>query len=182
MLKSSGPRRRRLRTIFSGSAHGEVILRRDPSALAQAETCFRKAIQVARSRSGKWWELRATVSRATAARQRSPQRGAQRCSRKSATDSPKASTPRSEGRQSAARPTECVKGNWQVLCEKRKTETLEALKFCTECGAPFKTPCASCGRENIPTAKCRRQYNAAFGSVGAKASAKEIRTGSLKLT
>src|SRR5215467_14452431 len=62
MLKSSGPRRRRLRTIFSGSAHGEVILRRDPSALAQAETCFRKAIQVARSRSGKWWELRATVS------------------------------------------------------------------------------------------------------------------------
>ena len=32
------------------------------SATAEAEACFRRAIEIARSRSAKWWELRATVS------------------------------------------------------------------------------------------------------------------------
>jgi predicted ATPase len=41
---------------------GEVILMRDSSATARAEACFRKAIEVARGQSAKWWELRATVS------------------------------------------------------------------------------------------------------------------------
>jgi tetratricopeptide (TPR) repeat protein len=41
---------------------GEAILLRDASATAEAETCFRKAIEIARSQSAKWWELRATVS------------------------------------------------------------------------------------------------------------------------
>ena len=35
---------------------------RDSSATAEAETCFRKAIDIARGQSAKWWELRATVS------------------------------------------------------------------------------------------------------------------------
>ena len=35
---------------------------RDSSASAVAETCFRKAIEIARGQSAKWWELRATVS------------------------------------------------------------------------------------------------------------------------
>jgi predicted ATPase len=41
---------------------GEALLMRDSSATAEAEACFRKAIQIARVQSAKWWELRATVS------------------------------------------------------------------------------------------------------------------------
>ena len=41
---------------------GEAILMRDPSATAEAETCFRKAIEIAKGQSAKWWELRATTS------------------------------------------------------------------------------------------------------------------------
>ena len=41
---------------------GEAILMRDSSAVAEAEKCFRKAIEIARGQSAKWWELRATVS------------------------------------------------------------------------------------------------------------------------
>jgi predicted ATPase len=39
-----------------------ALLTRDPSATAEAEKCFRKAIDIARGQSAKWWELRATVS------------------------------------------------------------------------------------------------------------------------
>jgi class 3 adenylate cyclase/tetratricopeptide (TPR) repeat protein len=41
---------------------GEAILMRDSSATAEAEACFRKAIEIATGQSAKWWELRATVS------------------------------------------------------------------------------------------------------------------------
>jgi tetratricopeptide (TPR) repeat protein len=41
---------------------GEGILMRDSSDTAEAENCFRKAIEIARGQSAKWWELRATVS------------------------------------------------------------------------------------------------------------------------
>jgi hypothetical protein len=41
---------------------GEVILIRDSSATAQAEKCFRMAIEIAHGQSAKWWELRVTVS------------------------------------------------------------------------------------------------------------------------
>jgi predicted ATPase len=40
---------------------GEVILRSDPSAAVEAETYCRKAIEIARGHSAKWFELRATV-------------------------------------------------------------------------------------------------------------------------
>ena len=42
-------------------AKGEAILRRDSPATAEAEACFRKAIQIARVQSAKWWELAATT-------------------------------------------------------------------------------------------------------------------------
>jgi tetratricopeptide (TPR) repeat protein len=41
---------------------GEAILIRDSSATAEAEQAYRKAIEIARGQSGKWWELRATTS------------------------------------------------------------------------------------------------------------------------
>jgi tetratricopeptide (TPR) repeat protein len=41
---------------------GEAILMRDSSSTAESEKCFRKAIEVAKRQSAKWWELRATVS------------------------------------------------------------------------------------------------------------------------
>jgi tetratricopeptide (TPR) repeat protein len=41
---------------------GEAILMHNPSATAEAEGCFRKAIEIARGQSAKWWELRATTS------------------------------------------------------------------------------------------------------------------------
>src|SRR5262249_51559954 len=41
---------------------GEATLIRDPLAVAQAEACFRRAIEIAKGQSAKWWELLATVS------------------------------------------------------------------------------------------------------------------------
>jgi class 3 adenylate cyclase/tetratricopeptide (TPR) repeat protein len=41
---------------------GEAILMRDSSAADEAESCFRKAIEIAKGQSAKWWELRATSS------------------------------------------------------------------------------------------------------------------------
>jgi predicted ATPase len=40
---------------------GEAILGLDPFATDRAETCFRKAIEIAKGQSAKWWELRATT-------------------------------------------------------------------------------------------------------------------------
>jgi tetratricopeptide (TPR) repeat protein len=40
---------------------GELLLRA-PCNEAEAETCFRRAIEIARGQSAKWWELRATMS------------------------------------------------------------------------------------------------------------------------
>ena len=40
---------------------GEAILIRDSQASGEAETCYRKAIEIARGQSAKWWELRATL-------------------------------------------------------------------------------------------------------------------------
>jgi len=41
---------------------GEIILMHSRSATAEAEKCFREAVEVARRQEAKWWELRATVS------------------------------------------------------------------------------------------------------------------------
>jgi class 3 adenylate cyclase/tetratricopeptide (TPR) repeat protein len=41
---------------------GEVILMREPAAATKAEVCFRKAIEIAKGQSAKWWELRTTAS------------------------------------------------------------------------------------------------------------------------
>ncbi|MBV8134803.1 MAG: hypothetical protein JO121_04045, partial [Deltaproteobacteria bacterium] len=39
-----------------------ALLMCDPPANVEAETCFRKAIEIAKGQSAKWWELRATIS------------------------------------------------------------------------------------------------------------------------
>jgi ribosomal protein L40E len=59
-----------------------------------------------------------------------------------------------------------------MLCAKCKTENPDGLKFCNECGAPFKTICASCGFENPSAAKFCGQCGAALGGRAATASAK----------
>ena len=41
---------------------GELLLIRDGGAIAQAESSFRAALEVARAQEAKWWELRATMS------------------------------------------------------------------------------------------------------------------------
>ncbi|MBV8453999.1 MAG: tetratricopeptide repeat protein, partial [Deltaproteobacteria bacterium] len=41
---------------------GEVLLMHDSSAAAEAENCFRAALEIARAQEAKWWELRTTVS------------------------------------------------------------------------------------------------------------------------
>ena len=45
-----------------------------------------------------------------------------------------------------------------MACAKCKTENPDGLKFCNECGTPFKTLCASCGFENAPAAKFCGQW------------------------
>jgi class 3 adenylate cyclase/tetratricopeptide (TPR) repeat protein len=41
---------------------GEALLMRDTASIAQAEKCFRDALEVARGQEAKWWELRISVS------------------------------------------------------------------------------------------------------------------------
>jgi predicted ATPase len=41
---------------------GELLLMRDGGAIAEAEACFRAALEVARVQEAKWWELRTSVS------------------------------------------------------------------------------------------------------------------------
>jgi predicted ATPase len=41
---------------------GDLLLRQDASNFAKADSCFRKAIEIARTQSAKSWELRATAS------------------------------------------------------------------------------------------------------------------------
>jgi class 3 adenylate cyclase/tetratricopeptide (TPR) repeat protein len=41
---------------------GRALLIRHPSAPTEAENCFRKAIEIARAQSARWWELRATTN------------------------------------------------------------------------------------------------------------------------
>jgi class 3 adenylate cyclase/tetratricopeptide (TPR) repeat protein len=41
---------------------GEVLLMREVGAAAEAETCFRSAIEIARAQEARWWELRATTT------------------------------------------------------------------------------------------------------------------------
>jgi len=41
---------------------GEVLLMRDSAAAAEAESCFREALKVARMQEARWWELRATTT------------------------------------------------------------------------------------------------------------------------
>jgi predicted ATPase len=43
---------------------GKTSLRPEPSVAAQAETCFRQSIQIARQQNAKSWELRAAMSMA----------------------------------------------------------------------------------------------------------------------
>jgi predicted ATPase len=41
---------------------GELLVRQDDSHVAEAQSCFERAIEIARKQSAKSWELRATTS------------------------------------------------------------------------------------------------------------------------
>jgi len=60
-----------------------------------------------------------------------------------------------------------------MLCAKCKTENPDGLKFCNECGAPFKTPCGSCGFDNAPAAKFCGQCGEVLGALAATVPAKK---------
>jgi hypothetical protein len=51
---------------------GEVLLMRNRCAVAEAERCFRAALDVARAQEAKWWELRIGKPRAANARHQPP--------------------------------------------------------------------------------------------------------------
>ena len=53
---------------------GELLLRQNDSNAAEAQSCFERAIEVARNQSGKSLELRATTSLARAVRVAGPAR------------------------------------------------------------------------------------------------------------
>jgi adenylate cyclase len=53
---------------------GELLLMRDDRAMVEAAHCFRAALEVARAQEARWWELRASTSRAVAPRHRPPRR------------------------------------------------------------------------------------------------------------
>jgi len=51
--------------VFEAETHrlkGELLLKQSNSNIAEARTCFERAIKIARSQSAKSWELRATMS------------------------------------------------------------------------------------------------------------------------
>jgi predicted ATPase len=41
---------------------GELLLKQDDSKVAEAQSCFERAVEIARKQSAKSWELRATMS------------------------------------------------------------------------------------------------------------------------
>ena len=41
---------------------GELLLKQDDSNVAEAQSCFERAIEIARNQNAKSWELRATMS------------------------------------------------------------------------------------------------------------------------
>ena len=41
---------------------GELLLKQNNSSTAEAQSCFERAIEIARKQSAKSWELRATMS------------------------------------------------------------------------------------------------------------------------
>src|SRR5215469_1114572 len=69
-----------------------------------------------------------------------------------------------------------------MLCTKCKTENPDGLKFCNECGAPFKAPCAACGFENAPAAKFCGQCGGPLGVAAATASAKKSDERQIRIT
>jgi class 3 adenylate cyclase len=69
-----------------------------------------------------------------------------------------------------------------MVCAKCKTENPDGLKFCNECGAPFKALCASCGFENAPAAKFCGQCGAGLGGPTATASTKKSPETQIRLT
>jgi predicted ATPase len=51
--------------VYEAEAHrlkGELLLKQDDSNAAEAQSCFQRAIEIARKQSAKSWELRATMS------------------------------------------------------------------------------------------------------------------------
>src|SRR5215831_15872302 len=60
-LMSSAPVRRSI-TRKCSRLKGEVLLMLNSAATAEAEGCFRAALEVACAQEAKWWELRTTVS------------------------------------------------------------------------------------------------------------------------
>jgi predicted ATPase len=51
--------------FYEGEAHrlkGELLLRQNDSNAPEAQSCFERAIEIARKQSAKSWELRATTS------------------------------------------------------------------------------------------------------------------------
>ena len=51
--------------VYEAETHrlkGELLLKQDDSNAAEAQSCFQRAIEIARKQSAKSWELRATMS------------------------------------------------------------------------------------------------------------------------
>ncbi len=70
-----------------------LLLAQNPSEGAEAEQCFRTAIEIARGQSARMAELRATTSLARLLNEQGNATRRARCSPKSTTGSPRASTP-----------------------------------------------------------------------------------------
>src|SRR5262249_27699095 len=58
----------------------------------------------------------------------------------------------------------------------------EGQKFCNQCGAAFRTPCASCGLENARAAKSCGQCGVALGAPAVTVSAKKSDRTQIRLT
>jgi len=51
-----------------------------------------------------------------------------------------------------------------MRCSKCHAENADGLKFCTQCGTPFKAKCPSCGFENVFAAKFCGECGTSFGT------------------
>jgi predicted ATPase len=72
---------------------GELLLQRDNSSCAEAQTCFQSGIEIARDQGAKSLELRATTSLARLFASQGRRMKRARCSPRSTTGSPTASAP-----------------------------------------------------------------------------------------
>jgi predicted ATPase len=123
---------------------GELLLKQDDSNAAEAQSCFQRAIEIARKQSAKSWELRATMSLARL------------LAKQGRRDEARTMLAEIYGWFTEGFDTADLKDAKALLdelehrmrCSKCRTEGIPRKRFCAERGSPLPNPYSNCNSEN----------------------------------